>query len=57
VPVVGEKIASLAADKWATTTAEGREFMRGLDEHWRNLCRRFEMNYDECACPVMDDQR
>jgi hypothetical protein len=49
VPVARAKIGGLAANKWATITPEGREFMRALDEHWRNLCRRFEINYDECA--------
>jgi hypothetical protein len=49
VPVARAKIGGLAANKWATITPEGREFMRALDERWRNLCRRFEINYDECA--------
>ena len=49
VPVAREKIASLAAERWATITPEGREFMRAFGEHWRSLCRRFEISYDECA--------
>jgi len=49
VPIVREKIANCAAGKWATATPEGQEYLRALDEHWRNLCQRFEINYDECA--------
>jgi hypothetical protein len=49
VPVVRDKIAHCAAGKWATVTPEGQEYLRALDEHWRNLCRHFEINYDECA--------
>ena len=49
VPVAREKIANCTTGKWATATPEGQEYLRALDQHWRNLCRRFGINYDECA--------
>jgi len=49
VPVAREKIANCTTGKWATATPEGQEYLRALDDHWRNLCRRFGINCDECA--------